>query len=70
MTKLKLGENKYTKDQFEILQEEKRFYESLYRSQNIDNSTFLASTFFNPENVPPLSQEEKESCEGLLSENE
>ena len=70
VTKLKLGENKYTKNQFEILQEEKRFYESLYKSQNIDNSIFLASTFFNPENVSPLSQEEKESCEGLLSENE
>ena len=70
VTKLKLSENKYTKDQFEILQEEKRFYESLYKSQNIDDNTFLTSKFFNPENISSLSQEEKNACEGLLGENE
>ena len=67
--KIKLSENKYTKDQFEILQEEKRSYESLYKSQNIDDNTFLTSKFFNPENISSLSQEEKNACEGLLREN-
>ena len=70
VTKLKIGDNKYVNDQFAILEEEKRFYESLYKSQNIDNDTFLESPFFKPQNITPLTQEEMESCEGLLSEDE
>ena len=46
VTKLKIGDNKYVNDQFAILEEEKRFYEALYKSQSIDNDTFLASPFY------------------------
>ena len=39
VTKLKVGNDKYTFDQFEILEEEKRFYETLYRSEIIDEQS-------------------------------
>ena len=63
-------EELYVNDQFAILEEEKCFYEALYKSQSIDNDIFLASTFFKTQNITPLTQEEMESCEGLLSEDE
>ena len=63
VSKLKVGENCYIEDQFEILQKEKKFYESLYRSTSIDPKNFKNSPFFNPENVTALSEEEKKSCE-------
>ena len=40
VSKLKVGDNCYIEDQFDILEEEKKFYESLYCSTNI-NSFFL-----------------------------
>ena len=70
VTKLKIGDNKYVNDQIAILEEEKRFYEALYKSQSIDSDTFLTSPFFKEQNITPLTQEEIESCEGLLSEDE
>ena len=69
ITKLKIGDNKYVNDQFAIL-EEKRFYKALYKSQSIDSDTFLTLPFFKTQNITPLTQEEMESCEGLLSEDE
>ena len=57
-------------DQLAILEEEKRFYKAFYKSQSIDNDTFLTSSFFKTQNITPLTQEEMESCEGLLSEDE
>ena len=47
-----------------------RFHEALYKSQSIDNDTFLTSPFFKTQNITPLTQEEMESCEGLVSEDE
>ena len=38
--KLKVGGNTYIEDQFEISEEEKEFYESLYRSRNINPKNF------------------------------
>ena len=70
VSKLKVGENYYIEDQFEILEEEKKFYESLYRSTNINPKNFKNSPFFNPENLTALSEEEKKSCEGLVNEEE
>ena len=67
---LKVGENYYIEDQFEILEEEKKFYESLYRSTNINPQNFKNSPFFNPENATALSEEEKKSCEGVVNEEE
>ena len=69
VTKLKVGQNCYIEDQFEIL-EEKKFYESLYCSTNTNPEIFKNSPFFNPENVSALSEEEKKSCEGVVTEEE
>ena len=47
ISKLKVGENCYTADQFEILEEDKKFYESLYRSNKINPEKFKNSPFFS-----------------------
>ena len=70
VSKLKVGDNCYIEDQFEILKEEKKFYESLYRSTKINPNSFKNSPFFNLESVTTLSEEEKKSCEGLINEEE
>ena len=70
VSKLKVGEHSYIEDQFKILEEEKKFYESLYRSNNINDKTFKNSPFFNPENVTALTEEERKACEGLVNEEE
>ena len=70
ITKLKRSNNTYTHNQFEILKKEKDCYETLYTSKNIDNKIFSTSPFFNLENITPLSEEEKLSCESVVRENE
>ena len=70
MTKLKISENEYTFNQFEILQEEKKFYESLYKSQNSETRNTSNSTFLDAKNITPLNDEENRLCEGLVSEKE
>ena len=70
VTKLKLKDDTYTYDQFDILQEEKQFYESLYTSKNVDAEKFSHSPFFKPDNITPLSQEDKLACENRISINE
>ena len=47
VSKFKVEENCYTEDQFEILEEEKRFYESLYCSTNINPEKFKNSPFLS-----------------------
>ena len=66
ITKIKVGEDSYIEDQFEILEEQKNFYESLYRSSNINSKNFGNSPFLNPENVSTLTEEERKSCEGRM----
>jgi len=51
VSKLKVGENCYTEDQFKILEEKKKFYESVYHSTNINPKIFKNLPFFNPENA-------------------
>ena len=70
VTKLKLKDNTYTYDQFDILQEEKQFYESHYMSKNVDVEKCSHSPFFKPDNITPLSQEDKLACENPISTNE
>ena len=65
VSKLQFGINCYTEDQFEILEEEKKLYESLYRIRKFKNSPFLSQ-----KNVSALSEEEKNFCEGLVNEEE
>ena len=60
----------YTEDQFNILDKEKCFYESLYKSKNIDAEKLKNSSFFNPENITPLNEDERLSCEGQITSEE
>ena len=53
ITRLKNAENVYTEGQFNILDKEKCFYESLYKSKNIDAEKLKNSPIFNPENITP-----------------
>ena len=50
VTKLKVGNDKYTFDQFEILEEEKRFYETLYdtNQKTLTSRVCLDPLFSNP----------------------
>ena len=59
-----------TSNQFEILSEEKKFYETLYKSQGSEILTYPNEIFFETENVTSLNEEEKLSCEGIVSEDE
>ena len=70
MKKLKVNENEYAVNQFDILQEEKKFYNTLNKSQKCWSRYPLNPTFFNEENITTLNDEEKSSCEGLVSEKE
>ena len=70
VTKLKLKDDTYTYDQFDILQEEKQFYELLYTSKNVDAEKFSHSPFLKPDNITLLSQEDKLACENPISTNE
>ena len=70
VTKLKINDNEYTSNQFEILSEERKFYETLYKSQRSATLTHPNETFFKTENVTCLNEEEKLSCEGVVSEDE
>ena len=70
VTKLKINDNVYTSNQFEILREEKKFYETLYKSQKSETHTQFKPTFFETENITSLNEEEKLLCEGIASEDE
>ena len=70
VTKLKINDNEYTSNQFESLSKEKKFYETLYKSQGSEILTHPNETFFETGNVTSLKEEEKLSCEGIVSEDE
>ena len=54
VTKLKLSNNKLSSDPSEILQEQKAFFETLYKSHNTNQHNLSESDFFNSENTCPL----------------
>ena len=64
ITRLKIAENVYTEDQ------EKCFYESLYKTKNIDTEKLKNSPFFNLENITPLNEDERLSCKGQITSEE
>ena len=70
VTKLKINDNEYTSNQFEILSEERKFYETLYKSQTPTTLMHPNEPIFETENVTSLNEEEKLSCEGIVSEDE
>ena len=66
--KLKIN-GSITTDPFKILSEEKRFYQELYTSKNLGNEQ-ATEIFFNSLNIPCLTDEQKVSCEGSITEEE
>ncbi len=50
------------------MSEEQRFYENLYKSKGVDNTS--QEFFFGSCNVPKLSQDQKESLEQPITINE
>ena len=71
VTKLKLNDGSYTTNQSDILEEQKRFYENLYKSQvSSVQSAHENEIFFNPNVVPTLNADEQALCEGLITETE
>ena len=69
ITKLKRSNGTFINNQFEILQEQMDFYKTLYTSEvHPENVINLASTFF--ENITPLDDTDKLSCEGKVSAEE
>ena len=64
--KLKIN-GSITTDPFKILSEEKRFYQELYTSKNLGNKQ-ATEIFLNSLNIPRLTDEQKLSCEGSLTE--
>ena len=68
--KLKTGEDEYLEEPNKILLEMENFYKTLYTSQlPKDGKIFEKSCkpFLNPENVPKLSAEQQNTCEGLIT---
>ena len=68
--RIKIAENVYTEDQFNILDKEKCSYESLYKTKNIDTKNLKNSPFFHLENITPLNEDERLSCEGQITSEE
>ena len=56
-----------TTDPFNILNEQKRFYNDLYKSKLLDTNHEAVKTFLSNFNVPTLSEEQKRFCEGEIS---
>ena len=58
------------RDPKEILKEQKRFYQFLYSSQNPQVNDPKFEVFFDNDKVEKLNDEQRNNCEGLLTENE
>ena len=56
-----------TTDPYQILEEQKRFYDSLYESQSNDINSKIIKTFLSNLDMPTLSEEQKQTCEGEIS---
>jgi len=66
MRKLNVNES-ITTDPFIILSEQKQFYQDLYSSGNnriVSNNA--VKLFLNDLNIPKLSEEQKQTCEGKI----
>ncbi len=63
-------EDREIEDPKEILEEQKKFYENLYSSKKNKDSVREAEFFLCNNNINRLSEEQKDSCEGIIKENE
>ena len=70
ITKLKINDNTFIYDQYEILDKQKQFYESIYQSKENDNNNSQESIFFKAEKITPLSLDDQKLCDGFITEAE
>ena len=71
VSKLKLQNGSVLTNQFNILEEQTKFYQYLYNSQKSDSADEPDDDVFcNPRNIPTLSDNDQALCEGLITENE
>ena len=59
-----------TTDLYRILTEQKRFYLNLYKTKDSVEATDSIEAFLNSLNIPKLSEEQRQSCEGRISTEE
>jgi hypothetical protein len=57
-------------DEKDILNEIKRFYASLYSSKHVDLNSPQSHMFLNGDHIPKLDDDDRDSCEGELTNNE
>ena len=69
-TKLKLPNGSFTTDQSEILQEQMHFYKVLCTSNNHESSIANNDLPLFTENITPLENADKLSCEGKVTQAE
>ena len=70
MRKLTINES-VTTDSLTILSEQKCFYQNLYMNgRNETDNRYAAKSFLNNLNIPKLSEDENQSCEGNILLNE
>ena len=59
-----------TTDPYRTLAEQKRFYQNLYKTKDSVEATDSIEAFLNSLNIPKLSEEQRQSCEGRISTEE
>ena len=59
-----------TTDPYRILAEQKRFYQNLYKTKDSVEATDSIEAFLNSLNIPKLSEEQRQSCEGRITTEE
>jgi len=59
-----------TTDPYRILSEQKRFYQNLYKTKDSVEASNSIEAFLNSLNIPKLSEEQRQLCEGRISTEE
>ena len=70
ITRLTKDDESFITDPKEILEEQRRFYSKLYSSQNPRVNDPRFNSLFTGDMIKTLDDEQKESCEGLLTVEE
>ena len=60
-------DGQYIRSETDILREQQIYYQTLYSDKHLENADNKLSQFLNDQNVIPLSNEARESCEGLIT---
>ena len=70
MTSLETENGQKIDDQFMILDEQKKYYQNLYKKKQTRDELENINQFLQGHDHPKLSEEEKDWCEGLITEEE